>query len=70
MPEITVNPSSLSFVAYTGETVTKTFKVTTNFSTSDLSLKMNDLTGIYSIDKTCISKNEAIQGHFHRALGL
>lgn len=62
MPEITVNPSSLSFVAYTGETVTKTFKVTTNFSTSDLSLKMNDSTGIYSIDKTSISKNEAIQG--------
>lgn len=61
-PEITVNPSSLSFVAHTGETVTKSFRVTTNFSTSDLSLKLNDSTGIYSIDKTSISKNEAIQG--------
>ena len=61
-PIITVNPSSLSFVAYNGETVTKTFKVTTNFSTSDLSLKLNDSKGIYSIDKTSISKNEAIQG--------
>lgn len=61
-PIITVNPSSLSFVAYTGETVTKTFNVTTNFSNSDLSLKLNNSNGIYSIDKTSISKSDAING--------
>lgn len=59
---ITVNPSSLSFKAATGETKTATFLVKCPNAISDLKLNLNNGGSIYSIDKTSISKSAAISG--------
>lgn len=59
-PTITVNPTSLSFNATVGETVTKTFTVTGTDLTGTVYLGVTG-TG-FSIDKTSINKNQAING--------
>ena len=59
-PTITVNPTSLSFNATVGETVTKTFTVTGTDLTGTVYLGVTG-TG-FSIDKTSIDKNQATNG--------
>ena len=59
-PTINVNPTSLSFNATVGETVTKTFTVTGTDLTSTVYLGVTG-TG-FSIDKTSINKNQATNG--------
>ena len=59
---IKVNPSSLSFNSVVGETKTATFTVKCPDAIGNLSLKLNNGGNIYSIDKTSISKNNAING--------
>ena len=61
-PEITVTPSTLLFSAYTGETKTATFTVKCSYATEDLILQLNNGGNIYSIDKTRIDENDAING--------
>ena len=59
-PTINVNPTSLSFNATVGETVTKTFTVTGTDLTGTVYL---GVTGNgFSIDKTSINKNQATNG--------
>lgn len=59
---ISVNPTSLSFNAVAGETVTKTFTVTGENLSGNLSLALNNANGIYSIDKTSITASAAASG--------
>ena len=61
-PEITVSPKSLSFSTITGEVKTKTFKVTGTDLRGNLTLTLNNGGGIYSIDKTSITKSAATSG--------
>lgn len=61
-PEVTVTPSSLSFEAHFVETKTATINVRGYDMNGNLSLVLNDPEGIYAIDKTSISKSEAING--------
>ena len=61
-PEITVTPSSLSFDAHFVETKTATINVKSYDLNGNLSLVLNDPEGIYAIDKTSISKSEAMNG--------
>ncbi len=61
-PEVTVTPSSLSFEAHFVETKTATINVRGYDLNGNLSLVLNDPEGIYAIDKTSISKSEAING--------
>ena len=61
-PEITVNPSSLSFETRFIETKTATINVKGFLLTGNLSLELIDTEGIYSIDKTTISKSDAMNG--------
>ncbi len=61
-PEITIAPTSLSFSAHTGENKTATFNVKGYSLTGDLTVKLNNGGTIYSIDKTSISKSDAING--------
>lgn len=62
IPEITVTPLSLSFHSLTGKTETKSFIVQGINIVSALNLTLDDSYGIYSIDKTRISKDDAING--------
>ena len=59
-PTIVANPTSLSFNATVGESVTKTFTVTGTDLTGNVSLAVSG-TG-FSIDKTSITKNAATSG--------
>ena len=61
-PQITVSPTSLSFYAHIGETDTETFTVTGTNLTGNLSVKLNDNSGNYLIDKTAITKSAATNG--------
>ena len=61
-PRINVNPTSLSFNAVTGETVTKTFTVSGANLTGNLTLTLNDENGVYAIDRTSVTANEAGNG--------
>ena len=62
IPEITVTPLSLSFHSLTGKTETKSFIVQGINIVSALNLTLDDSYGIYSIDKTRITKDDAING--------
>lgn len=59
---ITVNPTSLSFNATTGQNVTKTFTVTGTNLSGNLSLSLSNGNGIYRIDKTSITASAAAAG--------
>jgi hypothetical protein len=59
-PTLVVNPTSLSFNATVGESVTKTFTVTGTDLTGNVMLAVSG-TG-FSIDKTSINKNQATNG--------
>ena len=61
-PEITVRPSIMLLSAHPDEVVKRTFVVKGTNLLSDLRLSLNDANGIYSIDKTHISKNNALNG--------
>ena len=61
-PTITVNPSSLSFTGTVGETYTKTFTVTGTNLSSYLTLTLNNANGVYSINPTRITANQAANG--------
>ena len=59
---ITVDPTSLSFEAFTGQTVTKTFTVTGTNLNGSLTLALNNANGIYTISRTSISASAAASG--------
>lgn len=61
-PEITVTPTSLSFDAHSVETKTATINVKGYDLKGNLSLVLDDPEGVYAIDKTSLSKSEAING--------
>ena len=61
-PEITVNPSSMTFNSRFIETQTATINVKGYLLKGDLTLVLMDDEGIYSIDKSSISRSEAING--------
>ena len=61
-PTITANPTSLTFAANTGETVTQTFTVTGSNLTGNLALALNDANGVYSITPTTITAANAANG--------
>ena len=61
-PEITVDPASLSFSAFTGETKTATFTVKAYAITGNLTVTLNNGGSVFYIDKTSITKSEACSG--------
>lgn len=61
-PEITVSPSTLTLNTQTGKTVSKTILVIGKNLTGDLAIQLNDATGAFSINKTTMSANEAVNG--------
>ena len=61
-PTITANPTSLTFAANTGETVTNTFTVTGSNLSGNLTLALNDANGVYSITPTTITAANAANG--------
>ena len=54
---IIVSPTDLSFDTQVGTPVTQTFKVTSVNTIYDLTVTLNDTSGIYSIDKTTIARS-------------
>ena len=61
-PTITANPTSLTFAANTGETVTNTFTVSGSGLSGNLSLALNDANGAYSITPTTLTAAQAMAG--------
>ena len=59
-PSVTATPTSLNFTGtYAGETATKTFTVTGVNLSGEITATLNNGGGIYSIDKTSITKAQA-----------
>ena len=61
-PTLTVSPTSLSFSATAGETVTKTFTVTGANLTGNVTLTKTDANGVYTISPTTITASAAASG--------
>ncbi len=61
-PTLSVSPSSLSFSATAGETVSKTFTVTGSNLTGNVTLTKTDANGVYTISPTTISASAAASG--------
>ena len=61
-PTVTATPTSLTFAANTGETVTRTFTVTGSNLSGNLTLALNDANGVYSITPTTITAANAASG--------
>ena len=61
-PTLSVSPSSLSFSATAGETVSKTFTVTGSNLTGSVTLTKTDANGVYTISPTTISASAAASG--------
>ena len=61
-PTLSVSPSSLSFSATAGETVSKTFTVTGTNLTGNVTLTKTDANGVYTISPTTISASAAASG--------
>lgn len=61
-PELTVSPATLSFSTQTGKTLSKTITVFAKGISGDLTLQLEDANGVYSIDRTSISADEAVGG--------
>ena len=61
-PTLTVSPTTLSFSATAGETVSKTFTVTGTNLTGNVTLTKTDANGVYTISPTTISASAAASG--------
>ena len=61
-PTLTVSPTSLSFSATAGETVTKTFTVTGSDLTGNVTLTKTDANGVYTISPSTITASQAASG--------
>ena len=61
-PRINVNPTSLTFNAITGETATQTFTVSGANLTGNLTLALDDANGVYAINPTSLTANQAANG--------
>lgn len=61
-PHITVNPQSVDFNIKPGETETKTLSVSGRNLEGNITATLTDANGVYSIDKTSISKANAENG--------
>ena len=61
-PTLSVSPSSLSFSATAGQTVSKTFTVTGTNLTGNVTLTKTDANGVYTISPTTISASAAASG--------
>ena len=61
-PTLSVSPSSLSFSATAGETISKTFTVTGSNLTGNVTLTKTDANGVYTISPTTISASAAASG--------
>ncbi len=59
-PELTVNPTSLSFTGQTGETYTKTFTVTGTDLRGDVNVSSNS--GVFAVSPTTITAAQAAAG--------
>lgn len=57
-PRIFATPNALNMEAYVGENATKTFDVTGDHLTEDVTVTLNDETGAFSIDATTVALNE------------
>ena len=62
IPEVIVDPETLSMSTGIGETVTATFDVLAANLTSDVTLTLNDANGVYSINPEVISIADAQEG--------
>lgn len=62
VPEIIVDPETLTMSANVGETATATFEVLAADLTGNVSLTLNDANGVYSINPTAISMADAQEG--------
>ncbi len=61
-PVIAVTPKELAMEAYAGETATATFNVSGNYLTGDVTLTVNDANGVFSVDPTTVTKDDALAG--------
>jgi hypothetical protein len=61
-PTLTVSPTSLSFSATAGETVSKTFTVTGTNLTGNVTLTKTDANGVYTISPSTITASAAASG--------
>ena len=61
-PVIAVTPKELAMEAYAGETATATFNLSGNYLTGDVSLTVNDANGVFSVDPTTVTKDDALAG--------
>ena len=62
VPELAVDPETLTMAANVGETATATFSVLGADLTGDVTLTLNDANGVYTINPTTISKTNAENG--------
>ena len=62
VPELTVDPESLTMTANVGETATATFSVLGTDLTGNVTLTLDDAGGVYSITPTTITKANALAG--------
>ena len=62
VPEVIVDPETLTMTAGIGETVTATFDVLAANLTGNVTLTLNDENGVYSIDTETISMADAEEG--------
>lgn len=62
IPMLTVSPESIDFIAEPGETITKTITLTGTNLVEDVSVTLTDANGVYSVDKSSISIDEAAVG--------
>ena len=61
-PTIVVNPSALDMTANVGETATATFHVSGSNLAGNVTLALNDENGVYSINPSTITAEEALNG--------
>jgi len=58
-PSISVTPNQLNMECYTGKTATATFNVAGSNLTGDITLTLNDENGVFALDATSVTVNEA-----------
>lgn len=61
-PVVDATPTELSLVSRIGSTDEATFKVTATDLKEDVSVSLSDENGVFSVDKTSISAEEALEG--------
>ena len=62
VPVVDATPTELSLVSRIGSTDEATFKVTATDLKEDVSVSLSDENGVFSVDKTSISAEEALEG--------